>query len=140
MTVVIWFHDKYCFLSKFLITWKKWLFSIFNSHLKLITALLISNVSCGQMGGTFMLLPTHPLLCWDYTCFTLCQWTQFLHGSLFLQICNKIQRIWRTPTYSSIFLLTEQLRPSLEIVGGLAFWAAGAGLGFQSNSQLHSVR
>ena len=44
---------------------------------------------------------------------------------------------WRTLIYSSIFLLTEQLRPSLEAV---AFWAAEAGLGVQSNSQLRSVR
>ena len=93
---------------------------IFNNHLKLITSLLISNVSYGLRGK---------LAC-NFLAIPFCAGT-----TPALQFVSR-----RTLIYSSIFLLTEQLRPSLEAVAGLAFWAAEAGLGVQSNFQLYRVR
>ena len=125
-----------------LLCWcKKWPVRTFNNHLKLITSLLISNVSYGLKGENFH-VPSCPSLSvlglhllYSLSVNSILTWVP-----LCLQVHNKIQRSWRTLIYSSIFLLTEQLRPSLEAVAGLAFWTAEAGLAVQSNSQLHSVR
>ena len=106
-------------------------------------SLLIANVSYCHSRKAFTLFLVHPLFCCDYACFTVGQWTKFLHRSYFTyKFTIKYGEVGGY-SFTNLFLLpTDQSRSSLEGVAGLSFqhWVAEAGLGVQSNCQLHSVR